>query len=264
MRKRLVICCSILFVSGISAQGPQRAARSSPQDLPAVNPYSSPADVEAGRKLYSGRCGHCHGQSGEGGRGATINTGQFRHGGSDRELYLVIRNGVPNTEMPGTFSLPEIEVWRMVAYVKQLSRQGATETVSGDVRAGEGVYRKLGCQQCHTVASQGGFAGPDLSTIGSKRAVRFLRESIVEPGKDIPLDYRTVTVVTSGGKSVSGVHLNEDEYSIHLRAVSGELHSFLKKELKDIQLPRTSLMPAYQTLATVDLDNLVAYLSSLK
>jgi putative heme-binding domain-containing protein len=263
MRKTLTIGCWMLCTSVMSAQPPQRSARSA-QSVPAVNPYSSPADVEAGRRLYSGRCGHCHGQSGEGGRGATINTGQFRHGGSDRELYTVIRNGVPNTEMPGAFSLPEIEVWRMVAYVKQLSRQGGAETANGDVRAGEGVYRKLGCQQCHTIGGQGGFAGPDLSNIGSKRAVRFLRESIADPAKDLPLDYRTVTVVTNAGNTVAGIHLNEDEYSIHLRTVSGELHSFLKKELKDIQLPRTSLMPAYRSLAGVDFDNLVAYLNSLK
>jgi len=260
MISRLLLC---LVVSSI-LPAQRRAAPTNAQSIPAVNPYSSAADVEAGRKLYSGRCGHCHGQSGEGGRGATINTGQFRHGGSDRELYMVIRNGVPNTEMPGTFSLPEIEVWRMVAYVKQLSRQGSSEPVTGDVKAGEAVYQKLGCAQCHTVRGSGGFAGPDLTDVGAKRAVRHLRESVTDPNRDIPLDYRTVVAVTTQGRSITGIHLNEDEYSVHLRAMDGSLHSFLKSELKDIQLPRTSLMPAYATLPKLELENLVAYLSALR
>src|SRR5262245_17959096 len=108
MRKTILIAlclCAPLML----AQRPGRQPRPVTQAIPETNPYASPADVEAGRKLYSGRCGHCHGQSGEGGRGATINTGQFHHGSSDRELYLVIRNGIPNTEMPGAFSLPDIE-----------------------------------------------------------------------------------------------------------------------------------------------------------
>ncbi len=232
--------------------------------LPAQNPYSSAADVELGRKLYLGRCGHCHGQSGEGGRGATLNTGHFRHGGSDRELYLVIRNGIPNTEMPGTFSLPEAEVWRMVAYVKQFSGGAAAGTKSGDPAAGAVVYRKSGCAQCHTIGSQGGFAGPDLTDIGGRRALQHLRESIVNPSADIPLDYRSVAVTTLEEKTIKGIHLNEDEYSIHIRDMKGNLLSFRKSELKEVKLPRESLMPAYASLSETDLSDLVSYLNSLR
>ena len=219
--------------------------------------------MEAGRKLYVGRCGHCHGKNGEGGRGVTLNTGQFRHGGSDREIFLVVRNGIPNTEMPGTFSSPDAEVWRMVAYVKQLGRQGASEPATGAPAAGALVYQKNGCASCHSIEGKGGALGPDLSDIGAKRAARHLRESIIEPGADIPLDYRTVEVIGNTGKTSSGIHLNEDEYSIHMLDTKGELRSFMKSELKEVKLPRESLMPDYASLSKDDLENLVAYLSSL-
>jgi putative heme-binding domain-containing protein len=229
-----------------------------------TNPYSSAVDLEAGRKLYLGRCGHCHGQSGEGGRGAVLNSGRFRHGGSDRELYTVIRNGIPNTEMPGAFRLPEVEIWRMVAYVKQLGQQGASDPVTGDATAGSAVYAKNGCDQCHTIRGEGGFAGPDLTDIGAKRALRHLRESLTNPDADIPLDFRSVSVTTSAGKSIRGIHLYEDEYSIHLREMSGALRSFLKSELTQVELPRRSMMPAYSALSGTDVENLIAYLSSLR
>jgi putative heme-binding domain-containing protein len=233
-------------------------------NLPEKNPYSSPADLELGRKLYTGRCGHCHGQAGEGGRGAVLNSGRFRHGDSDRELFLVIRNGIPNTEMPGTFNLPEIEVWRMVAHVKQLGRQGASDPITGDAVAGGVVYRKNACAACHTVGGQGGFLGPDLTEIGARRAVRHLRESVVNPGDDIALDYRSVEVITPTGSKVAGIHLNEDEYSVHLRDMDGNLRSFMKRDLKEVRLPRQSLMPAYGSLSKTDLEHLVAYLASLQ
>jgi len=220
--------------------------------------------VETGRRLYAGRCGHCHGQNGEGGRGATLNTGRFRHGGSGRELFLVVRDGIPNTEMPGAFRLPDAEIWRMVAYVQQLSRHGASDPVTGDAAAGAIVYQKNGCAQCHSIDGKGGFLGPDLTDIGARRALRHLRESVLDPDADIPLEYRTVVVTTLTGKSTRGIHLNEDEYSVHLLDMSGNLRSFMKSELEDVKLPGRSLMPAYTSLSKTDLEDLVAYLGSLR
>jgi putative heme-binding domain-containing protein len=265
MRTGLVAaCCWLCVVCWASAQNPARTPRPAPANLPETNPFTSPSDLAIGRKLYNGRCGHCHGQDGEGGRGAVLNSGRFRHGGSDRELFMIIRNGIPNTEMPGAFNLPEMEIWRMVAHVQQLGKQGAPEPTLGDAGAGAEVYQKSGCATCHTIDAHGGFLGPDLTDIGAKRAVRHLRESIVAPHADIPLDYRTVAVTDRRGQGISGIHLNEDEYSVHLRDTSGALRSFMKGELADIRLPRQSLMPAYDSLSAVDLENLVAYLSSLR
>jgi putative heme-binding domain-containing protein len=250
MRTVLLACCWLVGAAAVEAQQ--------------TNPYGSPSDVEQGRKLYSGRCGHCHGKDGEGGRGSVLNTGRFRHGGSDRELFLVIRNGIPNTEMPGAALLPEAELWRMVAFVQQLGRQGASETVTGDAAAGAAVYRASGCALCHSIDGQGGYLGQDLSDVGARRALRHLRESVVEPDADIALDHRSVVVTTRAGQAISGIHLNEDEYSVHLRDTNGQLRSYLKSELKQVELPRKSLMPAYASLAKADLENLIAYLSSLR
>jgi putative heme-binding domain-containing protein len=245
-----------------SAQNPRQALQV-PANLPEVNPYASAADLAIGRSIYNGRCGHCHGLSGEGGRGAVLNAGRFRYGGSDRDLFITIRNGVPDTEMPGV-NIPDMEVWRLVAYVQQLGRQGGSEPVTGDAAAGAAVYARSACAQCHTIGGQGGFLGPDLTDIGDRRAVRHLRQSILDPSADISLDYRPVTVTDVKGTTTSGVHLNEDEYSIHLRDLAGNLRSFMKSELKGMTLPRQSLMPAYPALSAADVDNLVAYLASLR
>jgi putative heme-binding domain-containing protein len=258
----LAICWFAGFLS-VAAQNPVRQGRPAPANLPETNPYSTAADVAIGRAIYNGRCGHCHGLSGEGGRGAVLNAGRFRHGGSDRELFTTIRNGVPDTEMPGV-NIPDMEVWRLVAYVQQLGRQGGSDPSTGDPKAGAAVYARAACAQCHTIGAQGGFLGPDLTDIGARRAVRHLRQSIADPSADIALDFRSVTVTDTKGTGISGIHLNEDEYSVHLRDIAGNLRSFMKTELKDIALPRQSLMPSYPGLTPTDLENLVAYLASLR
>jgi putative heme-binding domain-containing protein len=260
---RLLAICWFACLLSVSAQNPVRQGRPAPPNLPEINPYSTAADIAIGRAIYNGRCGHCHGLSGEGGRGAVLNAGQFRHGGSDRELFITIRSGVPDTEMPGV-NIPDMDVWRMVAYVRQLGRQGGSEPSTGDATAGAAVYARAACAQCHTIGGQGGFLGPDLTDIGARRAVRHLRQSIADPNADIALDFRSVTVTDAKGATISGIHLNEDEYSVHLRDLAGNLRSFMKSELKEIVLPRQSLMPAYPTLAPTDLENLVAYLASLR
>src|SRR5687767_10240183 len=132
----LWIAC-VVVASGQTPGRPPRSAAS----LPETNPHT-PADLELGRAIYNGRCGQCHGLEGEGGRGAALNTGRFRHGGSDRELFLTIRNGIPNTEMPGAGNVADMEVWRMVGYVQQLGRRGASEPITGDAAAGAAVYTR--------------------------------------------------------------------------------------------------------------------------
>jgi hypothetical protein len=49
-----------------------------------------------------------------------------------------------------------------------------------------------------------------------------------------------------------------------MRNMKGDLLSFMKSELKEIKLPRESLMPDYASLPKDDLENLVAYLGSLR
>jgi putative heme-binding domain-containing protein len=106
--------------------------------------------------------------------------------------------------------------------------------------------------------------GPDLSAIGARRSLRYLRESVVDPSADVPLAYRAVTVTTAAGTKIRGIHLNEDDYSIQLRDGNGDPRSFLKDDLQGINYETESLMPSYRSLSAADLDNLMAYLNSLR
>jgi putative heme-binding domain-containing protein len=245
--------------------GQEAEDRRTEEKVPDKNPHDTPADAARGREYFLGHCAFCHGPAGEGGRGVNLTTGQYRMGGSDPELFRTIRRGIDGSEMPGN-GLSQPELWRIVAYVRSLAAQGATEKASGDPVAGRAIYHGKGaCAQCHWIDRRGGVMGPDLSEIGLKRALRFLRESLTDPDKSIADDYRTVSVVTSAGATIRGIKLNEDEYTIQLRDTKDNMRSFRKADLKEVRRESGSLMPAYRTALTAgEMENLVAYLSSLR
>ncbi len=259
-----IVCWFVLCLGFAAAQeGEDQPIRD--QDLPDKNPYGSPADAAKGRQYFLGHCALCHGPEGEGGRGVNLATGRYRHGSSDRELYMTIRKGVPGSEMPGS-RLSQTELWRVVAYVRRLGMAGAEEKAAGDARAGQSIYAgKGGCAQCHVVSGHGGRLGPELTEIGLRRSLQFLRDSLVDPGAYIGPAYRTATVVTPDGAGITGIVLNEDDYSIQLRDTREELRSFVKGNLQEVKKGQGSLMPSYKsTLSESEINNLVAYLNSLR
>ena len=219
--------------------------------------------LEEGRQFYLGHCAHCHGPDGEGGRGVNLTTGRFRHSSNDDELLATIRAGLPGTEMPGS-RLPVADLRKLVAYVRRLGEAGSSEQATGDKAAGERLYARSGCAQCHALGSAGGALGPALDSVGLRRSLKFLQDSLVSPSAYNPKEYVGVRVVTAAGEARTGVRLNEDDYSVQLRDQQDRLWSFEKREVKDVKRLEQSLMPPYQSLSAHDLADLVAYLNSLR
>lgn len=241
------------------ATEPGQASASTPQK----NPFESEQDIHDGDDFFQTRCSYCHGAFGEGGRGADLTTGLYRYGGSDAELFRTIRNGIPGSEM-GPARADDDDLWRIVAFVKRLGL-AMPEEVPGDPAEGEVVYEMTGCVSCHIINGEGGVLGPELTDVGRRRGLSFLEESILNPEADLPTNYRGTRLLTIAGQEVVGIQLNEDDYSIQIRDISGNPRSFLKHNLRRIQRDNPSLMPEYGSiLSEKQLEDLVAYLASLK
>jgi putative heme-binding domain-containing protein len=235
------------------------------QPKAASNPSTSDEDIAVGRQFYLGHCAQCHGHDAEGGRGVSLTTGRFKHGESDAELFVTIQKGIRGTEMPRS-RLPEPDLWKLIAYLRSLTRQGGSERAAGDVTAGAVIYNGTGgCANCHVVNGKGSGLGPDLSNIGLRRSLVFLRESLTDPNAYIPQEYPSASTITNDGRRVQGILLNEDDYTLQIRDMGENLHSLTKSNLKSFQRDEDSLMPAYgSTLSAQEVDDLVAYLSSLR
>ena len=235
-------------------------------EVPKQNPYTSAADVARGKRLFANNCAVCHGPAGAGGRGANLAQPRLPRAPDDPALFLVIREGIPGTEMPpGWWVLDDHEIWQVVAYVRTLGRV-ALERVTGDEQAGGKLFRTKGCIGCHQVGAEGGRVGPPLTDISLRRGALYLRAVVLDPASSLPEEFLQVQIVTRDGKRIAGIRLNEDDYSIQVRDLSDQLHSFWKDELASLERqPGRSPMPGYRNqLSGGELDDLVAYLVSLR
>src|ERR1041384_4518814 len=113
----------------------QPASPPQPQADVINNPFANdPAAPAAGKAVFESTCAACHGAGAAGSeRAPALNTGTFRHGGSDNEIFQTIRSGVSGTLMPAFSALPSDNVWRLVSYIKSLSGQtGPLGVATGD------------------------------------------------------------------------------------------------------------------------------------
>ena len=141
-------------------------------------------------------------------------------------------------------------------------------TTGGDVAAGRQVFfhNKSACFSCHRIGKEGGTVGPDLSTIGAIREPRDLLESVVLPSSSFARGFRPYTIVTTDGKTQTGVMTRETTEAITLRTASlAEIH-IPRAEIDELQESKTSIMPqGLETrISETELRDLLAYLKSLK
>jgi mono/diheme cytochrome c family protein len=54
------------------------------------------------------------------------------------------------------------------------------------VADGKKLYDNLGCANCHKIGSEGGAAGPELTTVGKRRDMKFLVEKLKNPKSTNP------------------------------------------------------------------------------
>ncbi len=128
-----------------------------------------------------------------------------------------------------------------------------------DPELGRAIFAKT-CQQCHKLYGVGDNIGPDLT--GSNRSnADYLLSNIIDPSALIPKEYWTSTVVTDGGRVLTGIITSEDDRSITLRSAT-ETVVLPKEEIEERMTNNISMMPENQLRAFSprEIASLFAYL----
>jgi cytochrome c oxidase cbb3-type subunit III len=226
---------------------------------------ASGSDLAAGRKVFDAQCAWCHGTDGTGGTGPNLQ-GRLAHATDLKSVVDIITSGIPGTEMPSFRSpLTERSIRQTAAYVRSLSRS-ASRAATGDVQRGAALYESNRCSGCHVVSGTGGILGPELTSVGSRRGPPYLREALVNPEATHPPGYLVVKATMADGQDVRGIRVTEDVFWIHVRDAAGNVHALEKSKLQRVERELTAtLMPSYSSrLSSAQIDDLVAYLSSLR
>jgi cytochrome c oxidase cbb3-type subunit 3 len=222
------------------------------------------ADLAEGKRLYNAQCALCHGIDGGGGYGPSLLRPTFARASDDAGLFTLVRVGIPGV-MPGFGDAngPR-RSWQLAAFVRSMTREGGA-TPTGNAANGRTVYQARGCATCHVLGGEGRAFGPDLTAIGLQRGPAYLKQSLLEPAARVPDGHVVVTARPKTGAVIRGVRVSEDAFWVHVRDTNGRLHALRVADLTELRREAgASLMPAYGTLPAGDLDDLVAYLASLR
>jgi quinoprotein glucose dehydrogenase len=143
---------------------------------------------------------------------------------------------------------------------------GAAGALAGDPARGKAIVEGTGqCGTCHRFAGTGGFAGPDLTSIGGSRRPAELESKLLDPNANIRDTNRPVRAVAKDGTVITGTLLNYDNYSLQLLGSDGKLRAMQIDTLKEYELMKTSPMPSYKDkLSAQEIADVVSYLGTLR
>src|ERR1041384_3938362 len=248
------------------------------------NPFAGDAKAaKLGEYQFRLNCAFCHGLGARGGgRGPALTRAPQRHGNSDAQISHNTHDGIPGTAMPAATNggigvgMSDEEIWQVVTYLRSAQVKAPAQP-AGNAEHGKELFNGgAACSTCHMIQGKGGRLGPDLTTVGASRSTEYLAESLRNPSrrlaqgifeamKEFPKEYESVSVVMADGTKLSGVILNEDQFTVQMLDTREQLHLLEKEKLRSFEKRRESAMPAYdqKTLSDKDLQDLIAYLQSV-
>ncbi|MFM9961260.1 MAG: PVC-type heme-binding CxxCH protein [Planctomycetaceae bacterium] len=130
------------------------------------------------------------------------------------------------------------------------------------LEAGAALFTKH-CAVCHQVAGKGTIVGPQLDGIGQRGLERVL-EDVLDPNRNVDVNFRMTTVVTKAGKIVSGLTRREEGATLVLVDNKGKEFTVPLAEIDERTKSSLSLMPANvaEILTEREFLDLVSYLLS--
>ncbi len=142
---------------------------------------------------------------------------------------------------------------------------GAVATAKGDRGAGERLFNRLTCVNCHTVRADEPPKGPFLGTIATTYKRRELAESILSPSKTIAQGFATNVLALEDGRTLTGFVTREAADAITLRDAEAKETQIPTSQVVERAKSDVSVMPEglVKGLSVKEFASLLDYLESL-
>jgi len=154
-----------------------------------------------------------------------------------------------------------------VARVGRLKQLQYLLTAGGDVGRGRNIFfgKKVACSTCHTIGTEGGHVGPDLTAIGSIRSGHDLLEAIVFPSASFVPGHEVYRVRTKTSSEIlSGVIGEQDSDAIALITGPNAEVRIPRDRIASMEPSTVSLMPEGldTSLSQQEFTDLLAFLQA--
>lgn len=133
-------------------------------------------------------------------------------------------------------------------------------TMKPDLVRGAALFARH-CQTCHARSGQGARVGPDLISVAG-RPPEDLLAAILDPSREAAPDGQAVLVITTAGRTLTGLLAEETPAAIRLRAAEGLEEVVPRGEIEALRPTGRSLMPdgLEQVLGVQDVADLIDFL----
>jgi putative heme-binding domain-containing protein len=131
---------------------------------------------------------------------------------------------------------------------------------SGETKRGHELFKKH-CGICHQLHGEGTKIGPDL-TSANRHDRDFLLVSLVDPNAQIRKEFLNYIVVTTDGRILTGLLLEQTAAEITIVGAKNERTTIARGDIEEMKESPVSLMPedVLKTLGPQDMRDLFAYL----
>jgi putative membrane-bound dehydrogenase-like protein len=110
-----------------------------------------------------------------------------------------------------------------------------------DARRGLEVFTK-NCATCHRIGDVGVNVAPDIADSRTKTPEQLLMD-ILQPNRAIDSNYVSYSVITTDGRTLTGILVSETGSSITLKQPEGKSVTLLRSEIDELRSNGISLMP---------------------
>ena len=120
----------------------------------------------------------------------------------------------------------------------------------GDEKRGAVAFYQvyMSCTKCHSVGDSASSLGPDLTKLEKKTKDSEIVESILRPSKIIKKGFEPISVITSEGKTITGLVVENNDKHVIVRdaAELGRVTTILADDIEVKKVLDQSIMPAGQ------------------
>jgi putative heme-binding domain-containing protein len=149
-------------------------------------------------------------------------------------------------------------------YQELLSFLNGPQASHGVAERGAALFEKAQCIKCHRYGTRGDTVGPDLTNVSRRFQTKEILESILFPSQVISDQYASQTIVTTDGKSYTGLVAPNGDGALVVLQPNGEKVEIPESDVEEKSRSKTSAMPEglLNTLTLDEIADLFAYLSN--
>lgn len=153
---------------------------------------------------------------------------------------------------------------RLTGRTEVIKKYQAALKLKGDPANGKKIFKKS-CSACHRLENVGVQLGADLKAI-KDRGTEAVLLNILDPNREVKPQFVTYLIVTTQGRTITGLIKSENANSITIARADGTSDTVLRIDIDELISSRLSFMPEglEKQINQQQMADLLAYLNSAK